>query len=185
MFNAILLGIGLAMDASAVSIVNGIKYQNYTLKNIFISSFVFGIFQGIMPLLGYFVFFPFLDYVDFIDHWIVFIILSVLGIKMIIDGLKKEEMICEKCEIFSKKILLAEAIATSIDALSVGLSLPFLVSGDIYIACLIIGVVTTFMCLIACVLGNKLGLLLRDKAVALGGIILIVIGFKTLLEHLL
>lgn len=184
MVTSLLLGIGLAMDASAVSVVNGIRYQNYGKREAIISSFSFGIFQGLMPLIGYFIIFPFVSYIEKIDHWIIFAILSFLGIKMIVDGLKKDEEVSEKTEQFSSKILLLESLATSIDALTVGVSLPSL-SISPFIACFIIGVVTTLMCLLFHGLGKKLGVLLKDKAVVFGGTILVVLGIKILLEHLL
>lgn len=184
MFSAILLGVGLAMDASAVSIVNGIKYANYKTKEMLISALFFGFFQGLMPLIGYFIILPFISYVEVVDHWIVFGILAFLGIRMIREGLKKDDDICNGCETFSNKILITEAIATSIDALSVGVSLPLL-SINPFLACLIIAIVTTICCLIAHQLGKHLGVLLKDKAIIFGGIILVLIGLKTLLEHLL
>lgn len=182
MIEVILLGIALSMDALAVSIVNGIKYKNYTKKEMFTASFSFGLFQGMMPLLGYLVFTPFIGYVEKIDHWIAMLILGYLGISMIKESFE-DENIEEKSEIFSFKILLAESIATAIDALSVGVTLPSFVPSP-YISCLIIFLSTFIICLAGHALGKKLGLLLKNKAMALGGFILILIGLKTLLEHL-
>lgn len=181
MIEVILLGIALSMDALAVSIVNGIKYKNYTKKQMFASSFSFGLFQGLMPLLGFLVFTPFIKYVAAVDHWIVLAILGYLGYSMIKESFEKEEI--EEGEMFSFKILMAESVATAIDALSVGITLPsFTISP--YISCFVIFLCTFIICLFGHSLGKKLGLLLKNKAMALGGLILILIGIKTLLEHL-
>lgn len=182
MLEAILLGIALAMDSLAVSIVNGIKYQNYAKKEMFVASLSFGVFQGLMPLLGYLVFMPFINYVEKIDHWLVFIILVLLGFNMIKESFKKED-INEKQERFTMKVLFAESIATAIDALSVGVTLP---SIDLLplLTCLVICLCTFVICVIGHSFGKKLGLLLKDKAMVLGGVILAFIGIETLLEHL-
>ena len=182
MIEAILLGIALAMDSSAVSIVNGIKYRNYTDKQILSASFSFAFFQGLMPLLGYLIFTPFIEKIERYDHWIVLIILSILGMNMIKESFAKEE-IKEKSEEFTTKVLLMESIATSIDALSSGIALPtFSISP--YLSCLIIFIATLICCIIAHKLGKGIALILKDKATILGGVILILIGIKTVLEHL-
>lgn len=177
-----MLGVALAMDSLAVSIVNGIKYKNYTKKEMFIASLSFGVFQGMMPLLGYLVFTPFVSYVDRFDHWLVAIILGLLGANMIKESFEKED-VDEKSEQFTMKILLAESIATAIDALSVGIALPELALNP-YLSCLVICICTFIICIIGHRLGKKIALLLKDKALAFGGIVLILIGLKTLLEHL-
>ena len=182
MLEVILLGIGLAMDALSVSIVNGIKYKNYTKKQMFVASLSFGVFQGIMPLLGYLVFIPFIKYVEAIDHWLVFIILGLLGLNMIKEGLHPDEN-DETDQVFTFKVLILESIATAIDALSVGITLPSLALNP-YLSCLIICLCTFIICLIGHSFGKKLGLLLKDKAMLVGGIVLAFIGIKTLLEHL-
>ena len=177
-----MLGVALAMDSLAVSIVNGIKYKNYTKKEMFIASLSFGVFQGMMPLLGYLVFTPFVSHVDRFDHWLVAIILGLLGANMIKESFEKED-VDEKSEQFTMKILLAESIATAIDALSVGIALPELALNP-YLSCLVICICTFIICIIGHRLGKKIALLLKDKALAFGGIVLILIGLKTLLEHL-
>lgn len=182
MLEVILLGVALAMDSLAVSIANGIRFNNYSRKNRFLSSFSFGFFQGLMPLLGYLVFIPFINLVEKIDHWLVFIILGIIGINMIKESLSKDE-VEEKPEKFTFSILIAESIATAIDALSVGITLPSL-SLNPYLSCLIIAICTFIICIIGHAFGKKIGLLLKDKALTCGGLILIFIGLKTLLEHL-
>lgn len=181
MFEVILLGISLAMDSLSMSIVNGIKYKNYSKKMMVLSSASFGLFQGAMPLLGYLVFSPFIKYVDKFDHWLVFIILGYLGINMIKDGLKGDDNQNGNSESFSCKILFAESIATSIDALSVGVTLPSL-SVNPYLSCLIVAICTFIICLIGHSLGKKIALLLKNKAIIFGGSVLFLIGLKTLLE---
>lgn len=182
MIEVLLLSVALATDSMTVSIVNGIKYKNYGKKEMFLSSFSFGLFQGLMPLLGYLVFYPILSYVEKVDHWIVLIVLSIIGINMIKEAFNKEE-VDEKSSEFSFKILLAESIATSIDALSTGIALPTF-SLNIYLSCFLIFIITFVICLIAHHLGKKVSLILKDKAPILGGTILILLGIKTVLEHL-
>lgn len=181
MIEVILLGIALAMDALAVSIVNGIKYKNYGKKEMLLASLSFGVFQALMPLLGYLVFTPFIKYVEKIDHWIVLILLGYIGIDMIKDSFEKDEDIKEKSEDFTIKVLLVESIATAIDALSVGVTLPNLAVNP-YMSCLIIGICTTAICVIGHMLGKKIAMLLKNKALFLGGVILIVIGLKEVLS---
>lgn len=183
MFEVILLGIALAMDSLAVSIVNGIKYKNYQKKQMFLASLSFGFFQGLMPLLGYLVFTPFIKYVEKIDHWIVLILLSYIGIGMIKESFEKQEKIDENSESFTIKILLFESIATAIDALSVGVALPDL-SVNPYMSCLIICLCTFIVCIIGHMLGKKIAMLLKNKALFLGGVILIAIGIKEVLSGL-
>ena len=182
MIDLLLLSVALAMDSMAVSIVNGIKYQNYGYRETFIASFSFGFFQGFMPLLGYLILYPFLSYIEKIDHWLVLIILSLIGIDMIKEAFQKEDTTVSENK-FTLKILLLESIATAIDALSCGLVLPTLTVGP-YLSCLIIGIVTMLICIVGHLFGKKVALLLKDKATIAGGIILILIGVKTVMEHL-
>lgn len=182
MIEVILLGIALAMDSLAVSIVNGIKYSNYSKKQMFLASLSFGIFQGLMPLLGYLVFTPFVKYVEKFDHWLVLIILSYIGIDMIKDSFNNDE-IENKNEIFTFKILIAESIATAIDALSVGITLPNLALNP-YLSCLIILLSTFIVCIIGHMLGKKLAMILKNKALLCGGLVLIIIGLKEVLQGL-
>lgn len=183
MIEVILLGIALAMDSLAVSIVNGIKYSNYTKKDMFLASLSFGVFQGLLPLLGYLVFTPFIKYVEKIDHWIVLALLGYIGVGMIKESFESDEEIKEKSEQFTLKILLAESIATAIDALSVGVALPDFTINP-YMSCLIICVCTFAICIIGHMLGKKIALILKNKALMLGGLILIAIGIKEVLSGL-
>lgn len=180
MIEVILLGIALAMDSLAVSIVNGIKYSNYHKKEMFLASLSFGVFQGLMPLLGYLVFTPFIKYVEKVDHWIVLILLGYIGIDMIKESFENQEEIKEKSERFTIKVLLVESIATAIDALSVGVALPDMAINP-YLSCLIICLCTFAICIIGHMLGKKIALLLKNKALFMGGAILIIIGIKEVL----
>lgn len=180
MLEVILLGIALAMDSLAVSIANGIKYKNYNKKEMLLASASFGFFQGLMPLLGYLVFTPLLKYISKYDHWVVLIILSFIGVDMIKDSFEPDEVIEEKSEMFTFKVLIWESIATAIDALSVGVTLPDF-SVNPYITCLIICLATYIVCEIGHKLGKKIAMILKNKALLLGGIILILIGLKEVL----
>lgn len=182
MFEAVLLGFALAMDSLTVSIANGLRYKNYHRKQMIIASVSFGFFQGLMPLIGYLLLLPFINYIEKYDHWVVLIALSLLGINMIRESLQEEDEESGS-DVFTMKILLAESIATSIDALSSCVLLPE-IKVNPYLSCFIIMVVTTIVCLIGHKLGKKIGSLLKDKAPIIGGIILILLGVKTVLEHL-
>ncbi len=182
MLEVILLSVALAMDAMAVSIVNGIKYRNYGRKQMFAASLSFGFFQGLFPLLSHLFLTPFLSYIEKYDHWIVLIVLSMIGINMIREALEKEKIVA-KSETFSLKVLIAESIATAIDALSSGIALSTF-SVNPFLSCFMIFAVTFVICLIAHQLGKKIALLLKDKAPIFGGVILILLGIKTVLEHL-
>lgn len=183
LFEVIILGIALAMDSLAVSIVNGMKYKNYTKKEMFIASLSFGLFQGLFPLLGYLLFTPFIKYVEKFIHWIVFVLLGYIGIDMIKESFEKEEEINEKNEDFTLKVLIVESIATAIDALSVGVALPSFGINP-YLSCLIICLCTFIVCVVGHMLGKKIALLLKNKALLLGGIILILLGLKDVLQGL-
>ena len=182
MIDLLLLSVSLAMDSMSVSIVNGIKYKNYGPKQMFLASLSFGFFQGLMPLLGYLIFTPFIPYIARFDHWIVLLALGAIGINMIKESFEKEE-IEEKSSDFTLKILFVESIATAIDALSSGIVLPELPFHPL-VSCLVIFLVTFIICMIAHNLGKKIALLLKDKATMCGGIILILLGIKTVLEHM-
>ena len=179
--------LGLSMDACAVSISNGMCYENIQRKQIFSTAFAFGFFQAFMPILGFFVGSIFSDAIYDLDHWIALILLGFIGSKMIIDSIK--ELKCpETCLIGSKnlnaKTLLLQAVATSIDALTVGVGFAVM-NVDILSAALSIGMITFINSIIGYHLGMKFGKLFKQKAELLGGSILIFIGIKIFLEHTL
>ena len=178
------IGIGLAMDASAVSLAKGMSLDKDQVKKYaFILALTFGFFQALMPAIGYFTGSHFAEYIQSIDHWIAFILLSLIGINMIHEGKEEKEDEAKIHSIPFKNILLL-AIATSIDALAVGVSFAFL-KVNLFLAITTIGI-TTFILSFVChsTLGKKLGSLFEKYAEYLGGIILILLGIKILIEHL-
>lgn len=185
----LLLAIGLAMDAFAVSIGNGLSMKKQNPKAAFAIAFSFGLFQALMPTLGYFLGSAFETVIRQFDHFIALIFLGFIGGKMIFDGIK--ELIADKKgeteELPEFKLsfgkLLIQAIATSIDALIVGVSFAALPDVNIWTAVLLIGVVTFAISLAGVFSGKKFGQLLGSKAEIFGGIILVGIGLKVFIEH--
>lgn len=182
-FTILFIGVGLSMDACAVSLAKGMSLDKSKIKKYaFILAFAFGFFQWLMPTIGYFAGSRFADSIQSIDHWIAFILLSLIGINMIREGKEEKEDTTKIHSIAFKDILLL-AIATSIDALAVGVSFAFL-KVNLFEATITIGI-TTFVLSFICVLcGRKLGSLLEKYAEYLGGSILIILGIKILIEHL-
>lgn len=185
----LLLAIGLAMDAFAVSIGNGLSMKKQNLKAALAIAFSFGLFQALMPTLGYFLGSAFEEVIRRFDHYIALIFLGFIGGKMIFDGIK--ELIADKKgnaeELPEFKLtfgkLLIQAIATSIDALIVGVSFAALPDVNIWTAVLLIGTVTFAISLAGVFSGKKFGQLLGSKAEIFGGIILVGIGLKVFIEH--
>ena len=178
----IILSIGLAMDATAVSMTNGMNDTQIKIKKIVLIGLTFGIFQAIMPLLGYLFGTLFVEFIEQIDHWIALILLGFLGFQMLREGLSKKDEE-EKVKELGIKMLFIQGVATSIDALAVGISFASLRVNIVY-AVLSIGVITTMLSIIGVLIGKKFGDLLNNKASILGGIILISIGIKIFIEHM-
>ena len=178
--SVLLISVGLAMDAFAVSICKGLSMKKLKLKNALIIGLYFGIFQAFMPLLGFFLGKSFENLVISIDHWIAFVLLGLIGINMIREVFKEEEKVNDD---ISFKTMILLAIATSIDALAVGVTLAFLKT-NIFICISIIGIVTFALSIFGVLLGNKFGNKFEKKAQILGGVILIGMGIKILIEHL-
>ena len=178
-----LIALGLAMDAFAVSIARGFTINTSRVKNALIIALSFGLFQAIMPVIGWASGSLFKDLIEYIDHWIAFALLSFIGIKMIHESFKitKKD---KKIDVLNLRILLILSIATSIDALAVGVTLSFL-DVTIIMPALMIGIITFSLSFMGVFIGNKFGHFFENKIEALGGIILIGIGIKILLEHLL
>ena len=176
----LLLAVALAMDSVAVSIAIGSKYKELLLSKILVIAAVFGLFQGVMPLAGYLIGISFAEYVQAYDHWIAFLLLVGLGGKMLYEAYQDE--FDEEVTDLSTKTLITLAIATSIDAMAVGVTFAFLQT-EIYFASAMIALVTFALCFVAVYIGKKLGSLLESKAEILGGLILIGLGCKILLEH--
>ena len=178
----IILSIGLAMDATAVSMTNGMNDTQIKIKKIVLIGLTFGIFQAIMPLIGYLFGTLFVEFVEQIDHWIALALLGFLGFQMLREGLSKKDDE-EKVKELGIKMLFIQGVATSIDALAVGISFASLGVNIVY-AVLSIGVITTMLSIIGVLIGKKFGDLLNNKASILGGIILISIGIKIFIEHM-
>ena len=176
------LGIGLGMDAFAVSICKGLAMTRMSWKKAGIIGMYFGVFQAIMPLLGFFLGIGFEAKIKAIDHWIALVLLSIIGIKMILEACsKEEEAVNDSVDIKTMTLL---GIATSIDALAVGITLAFL-NVNIIKAVIAIGVITFLLCVWGVKIGNVFGDRYQKKAEITGGVILILMGVKILIEHLL
>lgn len=180
-FELIFISIGLAADAFAVSILKGLEIRKVKLKHCLIIGMYFGLFQAIMPLIGYFVGHTFEHFVVSVDHFIIFILLSIIGINMILDTFSKKEVKLNNSLKFGEMIILA--FATSVDAFAVGITFSFLKLNIIF-SVLIIGIITFIISSIGTMIGTSVGKILKNKAQLIGGIMLILIGFKILLEHL-
>ena len=178
-----LIAVGLSMDAFAVSICKGLSTQKLKLKHYVIIGAWFGGFQALMPTLGYLLGSTFESYITSFDHWAVFILLVIIGGNMIKEGLSGEEE-SSTGDSFGFKTMLILALATSIDALAVGITFALLPGVNIISAVLLIGVTTFILSATGLKVGNIFGLKYKSKAEITGGVILILIGVKILLEHL-
>ena len=179
----ILTGAALAADAFAVSVCKGLNMKKINFTYAVIIAAFFGIFQGVMPLLGWAAGVGLRELIVSIDHWITFALLSAIGIKAIIEAVKDNESEEEKTFVLDIKELFLLAIATSIDAFAVGISFAFL-EVNIVLSVVIIAAVTFVFCFAGVIIGNKFGAGFKNKAEIAGGIVLICIGIKVLLEHL-
>lgn len=179
----IIIAIGVSMDAFAVSISKGLSVRRLRPRHMLSAAAWFGGFQALMPLLGYFMGITFADLVADVDHWIAFGLLGIIGGKMIKEACEKDDE-TERNPDFSFKTMLLLAIATSIDALAVGVSFAFL-KVDIWTSVLIIGLMTGAFSALGVQLGHLFGCRFKSKAEFAGGLILVGIGIKILLEHIL
>lgn len=182
-----LIGVGLSMDAFAVSICKGLSMRKVDKKYMLVLAAFFGGFQALMPTLGWLLGSQFQSYITAIDHWIAFILLALIGGKMILDVIKEKGENEEVCPDDSVRIDLKEffllAVATSIDALAVGITFAFL-QVKLASSVTLIGCITFCFTIAGVLIGNIFGTKFKDKATILGGVILIGIGVKILLEHL-
>lgn len=176
----VIIAFGLSMDAFAVSICKGLSVQRVNLRHMTIAGSWFGGFQALMPLLGYFLGSQFEQYIVQWDHWIAFVFLGVIGANMIKEGMQ------EDCPVgnFSARSMLPLALATSIDAMVIGITLAFL-HINIWFAVAIIGIITFLMSSAGVKLGHRFGENYRSISQRLGGIILILMGLKILIQHLM
>ena len=176
----IFIGIGLAMDAFAVSVCKGLSMNKMEWKKSFIIAMYFGFFQMIMPLIGFLLGAGFSEWIEEVDHWIAFILLTFIGGKMIKESFGKAENLNDSVDY---KTMVGLGIATSIDALAVGITYAFLDAKNCMLSFFLIGVVTFTISLCGVKIGNKFGNLYGRKAELIGGLILIFIGMKILVEH--
>lgn len=182
----LLIGVSLAMDAFAVSVTNGMTQTRSRFPHALATAASFGLFQGIMPFLGWALGSSFSAKIEKIDHWIAFGLLAFIGIHMIVEAVRGNE--CQKGETaFSLRTLLVLSLATSIDALAVGVSFALTGTatlGGILFNCAVIAGVTLVLCLIGFYIGRRFGCLFKNKAEIAGGCILTLMGIKILIEHL-
>lgn len=180
-----LIGVGLSMDAFAVSICKGLGMEKINKKQAFTIGLYFGGFQALMPLVGWFLGIRFQQYITSVDHWIAFILLVCIGGKMIVEAVRDrdQEIVGKKDQPLDHKEMVLLAVATSIDALAVGITFAFL-DTPIVEAIVIIGCTTFVLSIVGVIVGNFFGTRYKKKAEIIGGIILILIGLKILLEHL-
>lgn len=186
----LLTAIALSMDAFAVSLCKGLSSKRVGVKQMALCGGWFGAFQGLMPLIGYLIGTTFSEYITAFDHWIAFVLLSIIGFNMVKEAFEKGEGCEDGCKIdensasFGFKIMLTMAIATSIDACAVGVTFALLPDVNIWLAVLFIGLVTFTLSAIGVKIGNVFGAKYRVPAQIAGGVMLVLIGLKILLEHL-
>lgn len=187
LIDILLIGVGLSMDAFAVSICKGLKMKVIDLNQCFIIALFFGGFQSIMPLIGYALSVSFVEYINAYSHWVAFTLLLIIGINMIREALGDDE---EECcnQAIGLKELFALAIATSIDALAVGVTFGTMgnkLQLSIWLSVTIIGITTFIISVAGVFIGSVFGSKYKTKAEIAGGNILILIGIKVVLEHYL
>ena len=178
-----ILAVGLSMDAFAVSVCKGLAMKKTSRRAQLCCGAWFGGFQALMPLIGYFLGTLFLDAISAIDHWIAFGLLVLIGVNMLREAMGSEEEEAADADLSVKTMFLL-AVATSIDALAVGISLAMAGVGSIWLAVLLIGVTTFVLSAIGVRVGNVFGSRYEKRAETVGGVILILLGVKILLEHL-
>ena len=184
--NGLLLGLGLSMDAFTVSVANGLHEPDMKLPRSFLIAGAFALFQTMMPLIGYGIvraLGKLFSWIEPLIPWIAFLLLLLIGIKMILDGVRQKEE--ENVGRFTIGLLLLQAVATSIDALSVGFTVSQLQFYEALTEALIIGIVTFLICFLGVRLGKLIGMKLSNKASILGGSVLILVGIEILVRGLL
>ena len=187
MLELLLLAVGVSMDAFAVSICKGLAMRRATVRGCMTCGLWFGGFQALMPTIGFFLGTLFAEAIQAIDHWVAFVLLGIIGINMLKEALEKNEECC-CCEDhnadLSVKTMFIMAVATSIDALAVGISLAMAGNVNIWLAALLIGICTCGFSAAGVKIGNLFGAKFEKRAQLAGGLILILLGTKILLEHL-
>lgn len=181
----LILAVGLSMDAFAVSVCKGLAMKKIVFKNACIVGLWFGGFQALMPLIGYFLGSRFQVYIEAVDHWVAFALLLLIGANMIREAVFGDEDECECCSVKARDMI-APAFATSVDALVVGIAMAMAGTGkglNIFFSVGVIGAVTFALCVIGVKIGGVFGAKYKKPAEITGGIILILLGVKTVLEH--
>jgi len=179
------LAVGVSMDAMAVSICKGLAMKKATFKNAMTCGIWFGGFQAMMPLIGFFLGALFADAIRKFDHWVAFVLLGIIGVNMLKEALEKGDSCSVQDADLSFKTMFLMAIATSIDALAVGISLAMVLDAShIFLAVLFIGLMTCGLSALGVKIGNVFGCKFEKKAQIAGGVILILLGTRILLEHL-
>ena len=179
-----IIAVGLAMDAFAVSVAAGAAQKELRLSHVLRMAFFFGAFQAVMPLIGWLVGLSFKDAIMAYDHWVAFGLLTVIGGKMIYESFKLKSAEEKATDVSSLMVVLVLAIATSIDALAVGVTLS-LITEHVAVAVIVIGMITFVLSYIGCWLGKRIGHLFENRIEIVGGVILIGIGVKILLQDML
>jgi putative Mn2+ efflux pump MntP len=182
-FTILMIAVGLAMDAFAVSVAAGAAYRQLHIRHVLRMAMFFGLFQAVMPLTGWMAGLGFKDIIIAYDHWMAFGLLCAIGLKMIYEGLKIEQIEKSK-DPENLLVVVALAVATSIDALAVGITLSLLTDHIVW-AVITIGIVTFLLSLAGCELGRRAKHFFENKLEIAGGVILIIIGLKILIEHLI
>jgi putative Mn2+ efflux pump MntP len=185
LFELFVIAVGLSMDAFAVAVCKGLSVYKLKKKHMLLTGLWFGGFQGMMPLIGYLLGSTFEKYITPIDHWVTFVLLGIIGINMIKESFEKDEDgdCCSDTDgSFSVKTMFVMAVATSIDALAVGVSFAFL-SVDLWVSVALIGITTFILSAIGLKIGNIFGNKYKSKAEFTGGIVLVLMGIKILVEH--
>lgn len=184
LFTLLFLALGLSADAFAVSVTNGMCSSRITKKSAFATAMTFGLFQALMPILGFILGQTFSEFVNRYQHWVALFLLGFIGINMIVEAVKERrhpEDACNIKDIFTVKNLMLQGIATSIDALAAGVSFAVL-KLPILSTALFIGIITFLCCVLGVYIGKRFGSLLGIRAKLMGGIILIIIGLKIFIE---
>ena len=178
-----LLAVSLAIDCFTVSVTSGIILRRIHWQTFLKMAFFFGFFQALMPLIGWFGASRFNHLIESYDHWIAFVLLAILGGKMIWESFQKDDDSTKECNPLKLSLVVGMAVATSIDALVVGVSFAFLQMNILW-AAFIIGAVTFLVAMLGMLFGKKTSARLGEKMEIIGGLILIALGFKILIEHL-
>ena len=180
----LVLAVGVSMDAMAVSICKGLAMKKASIKGALTCGVWFGGFQALMPLIGFFLGTLFADGIRAFDHWVAFVLLGIIGVNMLKEAFEKGDCCSNASADLSPKTMFIMAVATSVDALAVGISLAMAGIVDIFLAVLLIGVITFGLSALGVKIGNVFGRKFEKKAQIAGGVILILLGVKILLEHL-